>query len=103
MNEIPEGAVCGVDGCEPVRSPAGVTSNKASLEIAIVSDVVCPWCYVGKRRFGKALASLGPNVPVRVSWHPFELNPQMPSGGMERREYRIRKFGSLERSQQMDA
>ena len=66
-------------------------------------DVICPWCYVGKRRLEKALALLGSDVGVRVSWLPFELNPGMPKEGIERREYRIKKFGSWERSLQLDA
>jgi predicted DsbA family dithiol-disulfide isomerase len=103
MKEIPEGAVCGADGCTPADMALAEASLAQALDIAIVSDVICPWCYVGKRRFENALASIGAASRVRVTWHPFELNPQMPKGGMERREYRMRKFGSLERSHQLDA
>jgi predicted DsbA family dithiol-disulfide isomerase len=69
--------------------------------IEVVSDVVCPWCFIGKRRLKKALALLGkPNAEVR--WKPFELNPGLPKGGAERRAYRTRKFGSAAVSQQLE-
>jgi predicted DsbA family dithiol-disulfide isomerase len=73
------------------------------LDLMVIIDVICPWCYVGKRRMEKALTLLGDDARVRVSWLPFELNPGMPKEGMERREYRMRKFGSWERSLQLDA
>lgn len=69
------------------------------LTIDVISDVICPWCFIGKRRLEKALAGR----PATVRWHPFQLNPDMPPEGIDRREYRIRKFGSWERSQQLDA
>jgi predicted DsbA family dithiol-disulfide isomerase len=72
-----------------------------ALFIDIISDVICPWCYIGKRRLEKALAALG--RPVKVRWLPFQLNPAMPKEGVSRREYRTRKFGSWERSQELDA
>lgn len=68
--------------------------------LEIVSDVVCPWCYVGKRRLQQALAQLG-DFPLRIQWRPFELNPTMPRQGMARREYCERKFGSLEQANQL--
>ena len=71
--------------------------------IEIASDVVCPWCYIGKRRLQKALAELGGEVEARIEWLPFQLNPQMPEGGMARAEYRRAKFGSLERARSLDA
>lgn len=73
------------------------------LTIEVVSDVVCPWCYIGKRRLEKALALLGGEAQVSVRYLPFQLNPEMPQGGMPRAEYRKAKFGSLERSRQLDA
>src|SRR5436309_15758823 len=73
------------------------------LTIDIVSDVICPWCFIGKRRLEKALALLGEPAGVRVVWRPFQLNPRMPPGGMERRAYRTAKFGSWERSLALDA
>ena len=73
------------------------------MRIEVASDVVCPWCYIGKRRLEKALHLLGPELQVKVSWLPFQLNPGMPREGMPRAEYRTAKFGSLERSRQLDA
>ena len=73
------------------------------LRIEIASDVICPWCYIGKRRLEKALALLGDEVEAQISWLPFQLNPGMPEGGMPRAEYRQAKFGSLEHSRALDA
>ena len=56
------------------------------LNIDIYSDVVCPWCYVGKRRLERALSQL-PTVPTQVTWLPFQLNPTMPTEGMDRTAY----------------
>jgi predicted DsbA family dithiol-disulfide isomerase len=74
-----------------------------ALTVDVISDVICPWCYVGKRRLEKAIAALNGRAVVRVRWHPFELNPQMPKEGMDRRQYRTAKFGSWERSLALDA
>jgi predicted DsbA family dithiol-disulfide isomerase len=71
------------------------------LAATVISDVICPWCYIGKRRLEKAVAALG--EPVEVRWLPFQLNPGMPKEGISRRDYRTRKFGSWERSQELDA
>src|SRR3954471_9838125 len=73
------------------------------LTIEIASDVICPWCYIGKRRLEKALALLDGEVKPDVRWLPFQLNPDMPAGGMPRAEYRKRKFGSIERGRELDA
>jgi predicted DsbA family dithiol-disulfide isomerase len=64
------------------------------LTIEIYSDIVCPWCYVGKRRLERALTSVGSDV--EVTWRPFQLNPTMPLDGMDRMTYLKAKFGSLE-------
>jgi len=64
------------------------------MRIDIYSDIVCPWCYVGKRRLERALTSFGRDV--HVTWRPFQLNPTMPSDGMDRATYLKAKFGSLE-------
>ena len=72
-----------------------------TLTVDVISDVICPWCFIGKRRLEKAIAAHG--EPVKVQWHAFQLNPTMPKEGISRREYRIRKFGSWERSMQLDA
>jgi predicted DsbA family dithiol-disulfide isomerase len=71
--------------------------------VDVISDVICPWCYIGKRRLEKAIAALRGRQDVRVQWHPFQLNPHMPKEGMDRKEYRTAKFGSGERSLGLDA
>jgi predicted DsbA family dithiol-disulfide isomerase len=71
-----------------------------SVVVDVISDVICPWCYIGKRRLEKAIATHG--EPVNVQWHPFQLNPTMPKEGISRKEYRTRKFGSWERSLELD-
>jgi predicted DsbA family dithiol-disulfide isomerase len=70
-------------------------STLKPLKIDIVSDVVCPWCYIGKRRIEDALA-LVPDVPVELHWRPFFLNPWVPREGISREEYLTKKFGSVE-------
>jgi predicted DsbA family dithiol-disulfide isomerase len=70
-------------------------SSPKPLQIDIVSDVVCPWCYIGKRRIENALA-LAPDVPVEIHWRPFFLNPWVPREGISRDEYLTTKFGSVE-------
>lgn len=72
-----------------------------TLAVDVISDVICPWCFIGKRRLEKAIAAHGGSVKVR--WLPFQLNPQMPQEGVSRREYRTKKFGSWERSLELDA
>ena len=66
------------------------------LTIDVVSDVVCPWCFIGKRRLEKAIA-LKPEIAVTVRYRPFFLNPWVPREGISRTEYLTRKFGSVER------
>src|SRR5262249_1906645 len=66
------------------------------LPIDVVSDVVCPWCYIGKRRLERAIPP-APDVPGEVRWHPYFLNPWVPRGGMTRGEYLTTKFGSVDR------
>jgi predicted DsbA family dithiol-disulfide isomerase len=66
------------------------------LPIDVVSDVVCPWCYVGKRHLEQAVA-LKPDIPVEVRYRPYFLNPWVPREGMSREDYLIAKFGSVER------
>ncbi len=67
------------------------------MKVDIIIDTICPWCYVGKRRFSEALR-LSPQRGLRVGWRAFLLNPGMPPGGMERDRYAIRKFGGIERA-----
>lgn len=71
-------------------------SAASPLTIDIVSDVVCPWCFVGRRRLGAALA-LRPDQPVALRWRPFQLDGTIPAGGLDRTAYMVGKFGSLER------
>jgi len=73
------------------------------LLIEIASDVICPWCYIGKRRLEKALATLKDEVEVRIEWLPFQLNPDMPAQGVARADYRRAKFGSVEKGRALDA
>ena len=73
------------------------------LVIEVASDVVCPWCYIGKRRLEKALALLDGEVQPEIRWLPFQLNPEMPKEGISREDYRKAKFGSIERSRGLDA
>ena len=73
------------------------------LRLEVASDVVCPWCYIGKRRLEKALEIVKDEVETELRWLPFQLNPGMPREGMPRAQYREAKFGSIERSRQLDA
>ena len=71
-------------------------SDRRPVRIDVVSDVVCPWCFIGKRRLEKALA-LASDVPVEVHWRPYFLNEWIPPEGMSREQYLTTKFGSPER------
>jgi predicted DsbA family dithiol-disulfide isomerase len=68
----------------------------ATLSIDVISDVVCPWCYIGKRLLEQAIASK-PDIAVEVRFRPYFLNPWVPREGMSREDYLIAKFGSVER------
>jgi predicted DsbA family dithiol-disulfide isomerase len=68
--------------------------------VDIVSDTICPWCYIGKRRFERALTLSGRN-DVAISWRPFQLNPDMPAEGMTRDDYVRAKFGGGDRPRQI--
>jgi predicted DsbA family dithiol-disulfide isomerase len=72
------------------------TAPNAALTIDMVSDVVCPWCFIGKRRLEKAIA-LNPDIAVTVRYRPYFLNPWVPRPGISRTEYLTTKFGSVER------
>lgn len=80
-----------------------------TLSIYITSDFICPWCWVAESRLSKAIEQLNASVELNDSieieriWQPFELNPDMPADGMERKLYRSNKFGSWAYSQQLDA
>ena len=71
------------------------------MRIDIVSDAICPWCWIGRANLLAALEELG--WAAEIHWHPYQLNPDMPRQGVARAEYRTRKFGSLERSRELDA
>jgi predicted DsbA family dithiol-disulfide isomerase len=62
------------------------------IKLDIISDPICPWCYIGKAELDKALSE-HPDHPFAIEWHPFQLNPDMPAGGMDRVEYLELKFG----------
>jgi len=70
------------------------------MRIKIVSDPICPWCYVGYGRLRQALQQR-PGLEVELQWLPFQLNPGMPAGGMDREAYKLQKFGSRERASQI--
>src|ERR1700685_2068713 len=67
-----------------------------SVRVDVVSDVVCPWCYIGKRRLEQAIA-LVPDITVDIAWRPYFLNPWIPREGIDRQTYLETKFGSVER------
>ncbi|MBS1989659.1 MAG: DsbA family oxidoreductase [Cyanobacteria bacterium SZAS LIN-3] len=69
-------------------------AESKAVRVEIYSDVICPWCYVGKARLDKALAMIDPALAPEVIWRAFELNPKMPAGGMGRKDYLTAKFGS---------
>ncbi|MET4476731.1 DsbA family oxidoreductase [Bradyrhizobium sp. F1.13.3] len=107
MSGPSEASVCGIDGCGPSGDDRADTvisiSRSPDLQIEIVSDAICPWCYVAKRNLDAAVAELRTSFSVDVKWRPFELSPDMPKNGLDRKEYRSAKFGSWEKSQRLDA
>ena len=76
--------------------------NERALTVEVYSDVICPWCYVGKRRLERALQHVGDTVKTYVAWRPFQLNPTMPKDGMDRTAYLEAKFGSLDTFNEME-
>ena len=79
--------------------------NTPAFTIDIISDVVCPWCYIGKRRLENALTRVARNnaQSAQIRWHAFQLNPDIPPGGVDRRRYLEQKFGGPQRAQQIYA
>lgn len=71
-------------------------SELNAITVDVVSDVVCPWCFIGQKRLDRAIAAVG-DVDVHVRWRPFQLDPTIPPEGKDRREYMLAKFGSDER------
>jgi predicted DsbA family dithiol-disulfide isomerase len=83
-----------------------MTTATAPLTIDIVSDVVCPWCYIGKRHVEQAIAQWQekhPRASVNVRWHPFQLNPDLPLAGTDRKAYLEEKFGGPQRAKEIYA
>jgi predicted DsbA family dithiol-disulfide isomerase len=76
-------------------------TSAPSRTVDVVSDVVCPWCYIGKRQLEEALARLPEGERPVVRWHPFQLNPDLPPEGVDRRSYLEQKFGGPERAAQI--
>lgn len=68
--------------------------------IETFADLICPWCYIGRNRLLRALAER-PRLTPEIRWQPFQLNPDMPRGGMEREAYMVAKFGGPERARQI--
>jgi predicted DsbA family dithiol-disulfide isomerase len=86
-----------------MQAPVQETQRTRSVvDIQVFSDVVCPWCYVGRQRLARAAELLADKHEIRVTWKPYQLNSWIPPEGMDRAEYRKMKFGSAERSSSMD-
>ena len=80
--------------------------DAAPLVVDVVSDIVCPWCFIGKRKLDDALVQLvrsEPSLGVNVRWHPFQLNPDLPADGMPRASYLAKKFGGAARAAEIYA
>lgn len=75
-------------------------SAKQSIVVDVVSDVICPWCFVGQKRLDSAAAAL-PDIDIDIRWRPYQLDPTIPAGGKDRHRYMIDKFGSEERIRQI--
>ena len=83
---------------------ANATDAGNVMTVDVISDVVCPWCFIGRRRLGEALAlyaERAPDIRPLVSWHPFQLNPDLPREGIDRSSYLEAKFGGRERAAQI--
>ena len=104
-NDITGGMVCGPDGCGDTAAATAAMPDMAGVgtRIDIVSDAICPWCYIGKRQLERALASLETEgLRFDVHWNAFQLNPDMPKEGTDRAAYRAWKFGSAAKSAELD-
>jgi predicted DsbA family dithiol-disulfide isomerase len=91
----------------PAATPSpDATALASPLAIDVVSDVVCPWCYIGKRKLEQALSGLRsrePDLDIAVRWHPFQLNPDLPAAGIARAAYLEAKFGGGARAAEIYA
>ena len=77
-----------------------------AFQIDVISDVICPWCFIGKRNLERALETWRakhPDETPTVRWHPFQLNPQLPNSGVPRKQYLEQKFGGPERAKEIYA
>jgi predicted DsbA family dithiol-disulfide isomerase len=91
-----------IGASDMIENVANRVSRPADgLVVEMTSDLICPWCFVAKRRLEKASSILGKTLKIR--WHPFQINSEMPVKGLDRRLYRSAKFGSWEQSQRLDA
>ncbi len=70
------------------------------MKIDIISDTVCPWCLIGKRKLEQALAQR-PDLDIQITWHPFQLHPDMPEEGADRKEFTAKKFGNSDRAKEI--
>nr|WP_263495493.1 DsbA family protein [Mesorhizobium sp. CO1-1-9] len=77
-------------------------SEANAITVDVVSDVVCPWCFIGQKRLDKAIAAAG-DVEVHIRWRPFQLDPTIPPQGKDRHDYMLAKFGSDERIREIHA
>jgi predicted DsbA family dithiol-disulfide isomerase len=104
-DQTPMGAVCGPDGRDDAMSPESLNAQVAAgTRIDIVSDAICPWCYIGKRQMERAVVTLGnEGLTFSIHWNPFQLNPDMAKEGVDRDQYRAWKFGSAEKAAALDA
>jgi len=92
-----EPAYLSYDGSVNLLSP-----SRGQLEIEVVFDLVCPWCFLGTRRLRRALARR-PDLAAEIRWRPFLLNPDLGAGGLARQDYLARKFGGEERARRLHA
>lgn len=102
MDHDATGAACTAEGCDlPAGDAAALPPTGGTLDI--VSDAICPWCWIGKRHLDAALAELAAEGLIfAIRWRTFQLNPDMPAAGVERDAYRAAKFGSAERGRELD-
>lgn len=93
---------CGIADAitENEEKPSGGASK---FSVDVISDFICPWCLIAETRLQQALTLLNLNGLIRINWYPYELNPDMPEMGMDRKVYRTKKFGSWEHSLALDA
>lgn len=77
-------------------------AERETVSVDVVSDVVCPWCFIGQKRLDKAIGEVG-DIDVEVRWRPFQLDPTIPPEGKDRKRYMLDKFGSEERIRQIHA